>query len=55
MTDTRSPNWLRGVGVREACQAVGAAQASYYRRHRQSPPPPRPAPARTASGASRGR
>ena len=35
MTDTRSPtrpaDW-----VRAACEAVGAAQAGYYRRHRQS-------------------
>jgi putative transposase len=30
------------LGVRAACEAVGAAQASYYRRHRQSPPPTRP-------------
>ena len=32
------------IGVRNACDVVGVAQASYYRRHRQSPPPPRPAP-----------
>jgi transposase InsO family protein len=32
------------LGVRAACQAVGAAQAGYYRRHRQSPAPPRPEP-----------
>ena len=31
-------------GVRAACQAVGAAQASYYRRHRQSPAPERSEP-----------
>jgi len=30
------------VGVRQACVAVGEAQARWYRRHRQSPPPPRP-------------
>ena len=30
--------------MRAACQAVGAAQAGYYRRHRHSPPPQRPAP-----------
>jgi putative transposase len=29
------------LGVRAACEAVGAAQASYYRRHRQSPAPQR--------------
>jgi len=27
------------LGVRGACEAVGCAQAGYYRRHRQSPPP----------------
>ena len=32
------------IGVRNACDAVGVAQASYYRRHRRSPPPQRPAP-----------
>src|SRR4029077_9831067 len=32
------------IGVRNACDAVGVAQASYYRRHRRSPPPPRAAP-----------
>jgi putative transposase len=30
------------VGVREACQATGRAQATHYRRHRQSPAPERP-------------
>jgi putative transposase len=30
------------VGVREACAAVGEAQARWYRRHRQSPAPERP-------------
>lgn len=34
------------IGVRDACDAVGVAQASYYRRHRQSRPPQRPAPIR---------
>jgi len=32
------------LGVRAACEAVGAAQASYYRRHRKSPAPARSAP-----------
>jgi len=32
------------LGVRAACEAVGAAQAGYYRRHRQSPAPARPEP-----------
>ena len=31
------------VGVRKACEALGEAQARWYRRHRQSPPAPRPA------------
>jgi putative transposase len=30
------------TGVRNACAAVGEAQARWYRRHRQSPPPPKP-------------
>src|SRR3954451_8832603 len=32
------------LGVRDACEAVGVAQASYYRRHRQSPAPQWPEP-----------
>jgi transposase len=32
------------LGVRAACDALGAAQAGYYRRHRQSPAAPRPVP-----------
>src|SRR5689334_751088 len=32
------------IGVREACENLGAAQAGYYRRNRQSPTPPRPQP-----------
>ena len=44
MTDTAIAQLTPQVGVRDACQAVGAAQASYYRRHRHSPPPQRPAP-----------
>jgi hypothetical protein len=31
------------VGRRKACNAVDIAQASWYRRHRRSPPPQRPA------------
>jgi putative transposase len=30
------------IGVRAACRATGRAQASHYRRHRQSPAPVRP-------------
>jgi putative transposase len=32
------------VGVRAACEAVGAAQVGFYRRHRASAAPARPAP-----------
>jgi putative transposase len=35
------------VGVRGACAAAGRAQASHYRRHRQSSPPSRPARSRS--------
>ncbi len=47
------------VGTAGACRAVGQPRASWYRRHRQSPPPPRlsrPAPApqpRALSAAER--
>ena len=44
MTDTAIAELAPTVGVRAASQALGAAQASYYRRHRHSPPPERPAP-----------
>ena len=43
MTDEAITTLAPRVGVRAACVAVGAAQAGYYRRHRQSPPPQRPA------------
>ena len=44
MTDTAIVELAPWVGVRTACEVLGAAQAGYYRRHRQSPPSPRPAP-----------
>lgn len=44
MTDTAIAELAPQVGVRAACDAVGAAQASYYRRHRNTPAPQRPAP-----------
>jgi putative transposase len=55
---TALASWL---GTREACRAAGAAQASYYRRHRISPAPARRVPAahrdrpqpRALSGAER--
>lgn len=44
MTDAAVVELAPQIGVRAACQAVGAAQAGYYRRHRASPTPARPAP-----------
>ena len=44
MTDRAVAELAPHVGVRAACRAVGAAQAGYYRRHRQSAAPQRPAP-----------
>jgi putative transposase len=42
--DTAIAELAPTMGVRDACDAVGAARAGYYRRHRHSPLPPRPAP-----------
>ena len=42
MIDTAVNELAPVVGVRKACEAVGEAQARWYRRHRQSPPPARP-------------
>ena len=44
VTDAAVAELAPQIGVRAACDAVGTAQAGYYRRHRQSPPPERPAP-----------
>ena len=44
MTDTAIAELAPEVGVRAACEVLGAAQAGYYRRHRQSPPPQRLGP-----------
>lgn len=44
MSDAAIAELAPTMGVRGACDAVGVAQASYYRRHRHSPPPPRLAP-----------
>jgi putative transposase len=44
VTDAAIAELAPKIGIRNACDAVGVAQASYYRRHRQSPPPQRPAP-----------
>jgi putative transposase len=44
MTDAAVAELAPRTGMRAACAAVGCAQASWYRRHRASPPPPRPEP-----------
>jgi putative transposase len=44
MTDDAVTELAPMIGVRGACDAVGAAQAGYYRRHRHRPAPQRPAP-----------
>jgi putative transposase len=44
VTDQAVTELAPRIGVREACDAVGASQAGYYRRHRISPAPQRPAP-----------
>jgi putative transposase len=43
MTDQAITTLTARIGTRAACRAVGAAQASYYRRHRASSLPARPA------------
>ena len=55
MTDTAIAELAPEVGVRAACEVLGAAQAGYYRRHRQSPTPQRPDPIRTETATSPGR
>ena len=44
MTDEAIALLAPRIGTRAACVAAGVAQASWYRRHRSSPPPPKPAP-----------
>jgi putative transposase len=44
MTDAAVAELAPVAGTRAACAAVGCAQASWYRRHRQSRLPPRPGP-----------
>ena len=44
MTDEAIATMMPRIGTRAACAAAGVPQASWYRRHRISPPPPRPAP-----------
>jgi putative transposase len=44
VTDQAVTQLAPQLGVRAACEAVGAAQAGYYRRNRRSPAPVRPEP-----------
>ena len=44
MTDEAIALLAPRIGTRAACAASGVPQATWYRRHRISPPPPRPAP-----------
>lgn len=44
MTDQAITVLAERIGVRAACEVLGAAQAGHYRRHRTSPAPARPAP-----------
>jgi len=44
MTDKAIAELAPRIGVRQACEALGAAQAGYYRRHRQSAAPERAVP-----------
>ena len=41
MTDAAVAELAETIGIRAACEAVGVAQAGYYRRHRISPAPVR--------------
>lgn len=54
-TDEAAAELAPLVVVRVACEAVGASQAGYYRRHRASPGPARPRRSRTVICPSRGR
>ena len=55
MTDQAVAELAGRIGVRDACVAIGASQAGYYRRHRLSPAPQRPAPIPHRDGRNRGR
>ena len=44
MTDGAIALLAPRIGTRAACAAAGVAQATWYRRHRISPPPPKAAP-----------
>ena len=55
MTDEAIALLAPRIGTRAACTAAGVPQATWYRRHRISPPAPKPARSRIPSGSSRGR
>ena len=44
MTDEAIALLAPRIGTRAACAASGVPQATWYRRHRISPPPPKAAP-----------
>ena len=44
MTDEAIALLAPRIGTRAACKASGVPQATWYRRHRTSPPPQRPDP-----------
>ena len=44
MTDEAITLLAPRIGTRAACAASGVPQATWYRRHRISPPPPKAAP-----------
>ena len=44
MTDEAIAALVPRIGTRAACAASGVPQATWYRRHRISPPAPKPAP-----------
>ncbi|OOK83549.1 hypothetical protein BZL29_0805 [Mycobacterium kansasii] len=53
MSDAAIAELAPKIGVRNACDAVGVAQASYYRRHRQSRHRSGRRRSRTPTGCSR--
>jgi putative transposase len=44
VTDAANAQLAPRIGTRAACAAAGVPQATWYRRHRISPPPPKAAP-----------
>ena len=54
MTDEAITLLAPRIGTRAACAAAGVPQATWYRRHRISPPRRRQPRSRTPGGSSRG-